>query len=162
MASVLRGTGNCVRLVVARGVDPANPAQVKPSVPILPSAMLGNQKELETHLQIAASAKQQQQQLMGGLGGPSTALANDMVLPSSVQEVAVTHKPTRSIDQTTSPLEQPQLVTSQQPQLVTSQGRDMPEMETLEAKLVKDSQGLGITIAGGCAGFKCSRINVCL
>lgn len=149
VASVLRGTGNRVRLVVARGVDPSNPAMVKPNVPILPSSMLGNQKELETHLQIAAAtAKQQQQQSPsygGAFGGPSTNLANDMVLPTTAaQEVVVTHKASKSMDQTTSPLEQPQQVN-----LPThASSGDMPEMETLEAKLVKDSQGLGITIAG--------------
>ena len=58
VAGVLKGTGNRVRLVVARAVDPSNPnAGVPPRVhlPILPATILNNKKELETHLQMAAS-----------------------------------------------------------------------------------------------------------
>ena len=104
---------------------------------------------METHLQIAAATAKQQQQSPNhvvAFGGPSTNLANDMVLPTNAaQEVVVTHKASKSIDQTTSPLEHPHQVNL--PTTHPNSG-DMPEMETLEAKLVKDSQGLGITIAG--------------
>ena len=52
VAVVLRGTGNEVRLVVARPVDPNDPAQHRPHLPILPSNILNNRKELEMHLNV--------------------------------------------------------------------------------------------------------------
>ena len=42
MAVVLRGTGNEVHLVVVCPVHSNNPAQLRPSLPILPSAIINN------------------------------------------------------------------------------------------------------------------------
>ena len=50
VAAVLRGTGNHVRLVVARPANPADPNALRPNAPILPSAMLTDREELEKHL----------------------------------------------------------------------------------------------------------------
>ena len=51
VAVVLRGTGNHVRLVVARPVDPTDPSVSRSHVPIVSSAMLTNRNELERFLQ---------------------------------------------------------------------------------------------------------------
>jgi hypothetical protein len=50
VAAVLRGTGNHVRLVVARPANPEDPNAIQPNAPILPSAMLADRDELEKHL----------------------------------------------------------------------------------------------------------------
>ena len=36
--------------------------------------------------------------------GPMTNLANDMILPQEIDQVSIQHKPSRSVDQTTSPI----------------------------------------------------------
>ena len=144
VAKVLRGTGNHVKLVVARSVDPGNPSQARPNIPILPSSMLNNQKELETHLQIAAVAAASPAH--AAPFGPSTNLAKDMILPTQAQEVSITHKPSKSFDQT-------QASSGVSVPLTTPVVHEMPEMETLDVELVKDAQGLGITIAG----YTCER-----
>ncbi len=170
VANVLRGTGNHVRLVVARAVDPSGDDQ-KPGLPVLPSTVLNSQKELDTHLQIAEVASKSGGSPLrsavapvgSAVGGPSSALANDMVLPSTVSEQVsiVQHKPSRSVDQTTSPMIEESLrgganvtsATGSATAAVSYVHHDMPEMEQLEVDLVKDSQGLGITIAG----YTCER-----
>ena len=118
VAKVLRGTGNRVRLVVARAVDLEVDTSARAS-DILPSSILMNREELEAHLQL----------------GSSTTLAKDMVLP------AASTQPTKEVK--SSPLTTP----------AGAPGELMPEMETLEVELTKDSQGLGITIAG----YTCER-----
>ena len=50
VAAVLRGTGNHVRLVVARPANPDDPSIIRPNAPILPSALLTDQADLEKHL----------------------------------------------------------------------------------------------------------------
>ena len=79
VAVVLRGTGNEVRLVVARPVDPNDPAQHRPSLPILPSAIINNRQELEMHLNMGVIPD----------GIPSSQLANDMVLNPGTENVSI-------------------------------------------------------------------------
>ena len=79
VAVVLRGTGNEVRLVVARPVDPNDPAQHRPSLPILPSAIINNRQELEMHLNMGVIPD----------GIPSSQLANDMILNPGTENVSI-------------------------------------------------------------------------
>lgn len=170
MANVLRGTGSHVRLIVARAVESGSGSEQNPELPVLPSSVLNSEKELETHLhiaEVASSKKSSSSSPVRGtvantatvVGGPSSALANDMVLPSTVSEQVsiVQHKPTRSVDQTTSPMRDDMMAhgaeVSAASAAVSYVHHDMPEMEQLEVELVKDSQGLGITIAG----YTCER-----
>ena len=111
VAVVLRGTGNQVRLVVAR---PASDPNEPTGLPIFPSSILNDRHELELHL-----------------SQPSTALSSDMVLNPMAQEAEEIS--TRFDDD--------------------NDEYQMPEMVTLDVELVKDSQGLGVTIAG----YTCER-----
>ena len=139
VAAVLRGCGTCVRLVVARPVDPADPASVQGLAPVLPTSVLSNQEQLETHLTLSPSPARQaspdKREILAALpdfhSGPE--LQGGDVSPTGGQYTA--------------PLPTP-ASTSAQPA-----GRDMPEIETMEVELTKDAQGLGITIAG----YTCER-----
>ena len=96
---VLGGTGNHVRLVVARPVDPNDPSLVHSRLPIVPSSLLTNKNELERHVQ------QQHHRKAEPIIAPTTMLANDMILPQESESVSIIqHKPSRSVDQTTSPI----------------------------------------------------------
>ncbi|XP_023348440.1 multiple PDZ domain protein, partial [Eurytemora carolleeae] len=53
VATVLRGCGVHVRLVVARPVDPTDLASIPGPAPVLPTTVLTNQQQLEAHLQLA-------------------------------------------------------------------------------------------------------------
>ena len=131
------------------------------ALPVLPSSVANSQKELETHLEIAAVAKLNSSSAASTAaatpargavvapGGPSTKLANDMVLPSNVsEEVSIVHNQSRSVDQTTSPMGMGQAGTipaaaaaaATAASSVSYIHHDMPEMEQLEVELVKDSQ----------------------
>ena len=178
VANVLRGTGNHVRLIVARAVDQTGGQTTDKSktLPVLPSSVANSQQELETHLQIAEVANRNSGSNSAPtpargavasatsaavVGGPSTRLANDMVLPSNVsEEVSIVHSQSRSVDQTTSPMSMipgaaaaTTAAAAAASSSVSYIHHDMPEMEQLEVELVKDSQGLGITIAG----YTCER-----
>lgn len=50
VAAVLRQCGNCVRLVVARPVEPTSPDFANNPIPIVPTKILGDPEELERHL----------------------------------------------------------------------------------------------------------------
>ena len=93
VAAVLRGTGNHVRLVVARPANPADPNALRPNAPILPSAMLTDRDELEKHLH-----KNELYSSMGDLGE---------ILPHLEPPPLVHHHQQQSaplVDQTTSPI----------------------------------------------------------
>ena len=135
VAKVLRGTGNHVRLIVARPVDLEDTGATASE--ILSSAILMNREELEAHLQLNSSVAGGQ-----GYGGPSTALAQDMVLPKQSEKVSISGKSKGAAPST--------IAAAAATAMTTPAGATemMPEMETLEVELTKDSQGLGITIAG--------------
>ncbi|XP_035710408.1 multiple PDZ domain protein isoform X3 [Folsomia candida] len=50
VAAVLRQCGSCVRLVVARPIEPTSPDAFTSSAPIVPTRILGDPEELERHL----------------------------------------------------------------------------------------------------------------
>ena len=50
VAAVLRQCGSCVRLVVARPVEPSSPDALGSQAPIVPTKILGDPEELERHL----------------------------------------------------------------------------------------------------------------
>ena len=145
---VLGGTGSHVRLVVARPVDP-NQAVHHSSLPIVPSTLLTNRNQLMQQLQlnrpqelIAPPANQN----AASTFGPQTNLANDMVLPSEPDNVSIQTKPSRTLldyDAGGGTAPTPSVPGS----------HEMPEMITLDVELVKDSKGLGVTIAG----YTCER-----
>ena len=123
VASVLRSCGTQVRLVVARPVDPGDANNIPASAPLLPTQVLNSQHQLEAHLSLAAQN------------------ASMMVnLPDFSDQYRVTSGGSAG---TTAPLPTP----------AVTGARDLPEIETMEVELVKDSQGLGITIAG----YTCER-----
>ena len=145
----------------SRAVDQTGQAEKSSkALPVLPSSVANSQKELETHLEIAAVAKLNSSNAAATAatpargavvapGGPSTKLANDMVLPSNVsEEVSIVHNQSRSVDQTTSPMGMGQAGTipaaaaaaATAASSVSYIHHDMPEMEQLEVELVKDSQ----------------------
>ena len=128
VASVLRGCGTHVRLVVARPVDPNDIASIPGPAPVLPTTVLSNQQQLEAHLQLALEA---------GAEG-------DNALPTFNQSAAYLPSPVSDAnDGMTAPLPTP----------AANPARDLPEIQTSEIELSKDNQGLGITIAG----YTCER-----
>jgi len=50
VAAVLRQCGSCVRLVVARPIEPTSPDAFSSQAPIVPTRILGDPEELERHL----------------------------------------------------------------------------------------------------------------
>ena len=130
VASVLRSCGTHVRLVVARPVDPQDPGSIHGLAPVLPTSVLNNQQQLEAHLLLPPS-------------GVDMADRKEIVaaLPDFNDKFRVTGS--EFMTGTTAPLPTPAMTAP----------RDMPEIETMEVELVKDNQGLGITIAG----YTCER-----
>ena len=123
VASVLRSCGTHVRLVVARPVDPGDPSTIHGPAPVLPTQVLSNQSQLEAHLSLSNQS------------------ANNMVtLPDFNDKYRVTSGGSGG---TTAPLPTP----------AVTGARELPEIETMDVELVKDNQGLGITIAG----YTCER-----
>lgn len=163
VANVLRRSGNNVRLVVAREVDPSDGGQVKPHIPILPSSMLTKRAELETHLQIAVVANNSFN-AVAPTPPDLTRIPTDMVLSTESDRVLNIQRQksggaSMSVDKNTSPIQEDLLMSSSrlpnmhQPAAAGSMISEIPEMETFEVELVKDAQGLGITIAG----YTCER-----
>ena len=167
VAVVLRGTGSHVRLVVARPVDPNDPSVQRPNVPILPSAILTDRKGLEMHMAQGVIGEQVQgvppPPAYDKFGpppfdsfGPTTSLANDMILPTQSEQVSIQHKASKSIDQT-SPTRNEEMgsmtATTRFGGQSSCEDSLQPEMVTLDVELVKDAQGLGVTIAG----YTCER-----
>ena len=166
VAVVLRGTGSHVRLVVARPVDPNDPSIQRPNVPILPSAILTDRKGLEMHLATGVITEQGPHQPPPAYDkfgpppfdsfGPTTSLANDMILPTQSEQVSIQHNASKSIDQTTSPMRNEEMGSMTAATRFGGSSNDnsmQPEMITLDVELVKDAQGLGVTIAG----YTCER-----
>eukprot|EP00092_Neocalanus_flemingeri_P029346 GFUD01031858.1.p1 GENE.GFUD01031858.1~~GFUD01031858.1.p1 ORF type:complete len:2139 (-),score=780.47 GFUD01031858.1:627-7043(-) len=134
VASVLRSCGTHVRLVVARPVDPQDPGSIHGLAPVLPTSVLSNEQQLEAHLSLSPNI-------------PSTNMnltdKKEIIaaLPDFNDKFRVNGS--EFMTGTTAPLPTP----------AVSAPRDMPEIETMEVELVKDNQGLGITIAG----YTCER-----
>ena len=124
VASVLRSCGTHVRLVVARPVDPGDSSTVLGQAPVLPTQVLNSQSQLEAHLSLTNQSS-----------------GNLVTLPDFNDQYRVTSG-AGSVG-TTAPLPTP----------AVTGNRDLPEIETMDVELVKDNQGLGITIAG----YTCER-----
>ncbi|XP_071039505.1 multiple PDZ domain protein isoform X3 [Parasteatoda tepidariorum] len=128
VAMVLRQSGTHVRLIVARPVDPASCASLRSHAPLVPTRILADPEELEKHLTMFAQ---------NGFSEPSP------------------YKGPTSVD---TPFAYQRELGDDLGAYSTSDGRlgvfekdlvdDQPEMETFEVELVKDQQGLGVTIAG--------------
>ena len=74
---------------------------------------------------------------------PSSNLATDMVINPQHEDVSIhTREKSGTFDEQTTRFDQP-----------SSDEYQVPEMVTLDVELVKDSQGLGVTIAG----YTCER-----
>ena len=156
---MLRGCGTCVRLVVARPVDPSDPSSVQGLAPVLPTSVLNNQEQLEAHLTMSPAS-----QVGQSLGTRSSGeqVADKKEILAALPDFHSGPEPTAGGGQYTAPLPTP-AASGVQPQgggqryrildLDYPAGRDMPEIETMEVELTKDSQGLGITIAG----YTCER-----
>lgn len=129
VAMVLRQTGNHVRLIVARPVEPSSPDyQTLSHAPILPTKVLSDPEELERHLLESSEF-------------PGTFLTTGMMVTTDQIELI-----------------EPMLIQSDSMAMVsTSNVRippiittylDSPETETYEVELRKNVYGLGITVAG--------------
>ncbi|XP_059614834.1 patj homolog [Phlebotomus argentipes] len=122
VASVLRQSGTHVRLVVARPVDPMTATQDVEGTAIVPSRLLTDPAELERYL-IAAGYPE----IFGDTSTPST--------PTSSSQAEQRFKYSGDI--------------SMRPRLSPPLGElELPETERFTVELTKDSNGLGITIAG--------------
>ena len=130
VATVLRSCGTHVRLVVARPVDPGDTSTIHGPAPVLPTQVLSNQQQLEAHLSLSSAS-----------GG------NLVTLPDFNDKYRVTSGGGGGAGPgsagTTAPLPTP----------AVTGARELPEIETMDVELVKDNQGLGITIAG----YTCER-----
>jgi len=147
VATVLRGCGVHVRLVVARPVDPTDMASIPGPAPVLPTTVLANQQQLEAHLQLA---------LQNGASGPDQSRA----LPNFNQEKSCDEAssgfPIQPSSGLTTGADTPGFsagTTAPLPTPANNLARELPEVETFEIELNKDNQGLGITIAG----YTCER-----
>uniref|UniRef100_A0A6B2E4J2 Putative actin filament-binding protein afadin n=1 Tax=Phlebotomus kandelakii TaxID=1109342 RepID=A0A6B2E4J2_9DIPT len=124
VASVLRQSGTHVRLVVARPVDPMTATQDVEGTAIVPSRLLTDPAELERYL-IAAGYPE----IFGDTSTPST--------PTSSSQVGGEQRFKYGGD------------ISMRPRLSPPLGdMELPETERFTVELTKDSNGLGITIAG--------------
>eukprot|EP00090_Calanus_glacialis_P002198 TRINITY_DN11652_c0_g1_i1.p1 TRINITY_DN11652_c0_g1~~TRINITY_DN11652_c0_g1_i1.p1 ORF type:complete len:2133 (-),score=706.92 TRINITY_DN11652_c0_g1_i1:598-6156(-) len=134
VASVLRSCGTHVRLVVARPVDPQDPGSINGLAPVLPTSVLSNQEQLEAHLMLSPD-----------LPNSSINMSDRKEILAALPDFNDKFRMTGSefMTGTTAPLPTPAMAAP----------RDMPEIETMEVELVKDKQGLGITIAG----YTCER-----
>jgi len=135
VAAVLRSCGTHVRLVVARPVDPQDPGSIQGLAPVLPTSVLSNQHQLEAHLTLSPN--------LPVAGNINMSHNKEIIaaLPDFNEKFKVPG--TEFITGTTAPLPTPAMTAP----------RDMPEIETMAVELVKDNQGLGITIAG----YTCER-----
>lgn len=163
VATVLRQSGQQVRLIVARPVEPTSPdyQALASHAPIIPTKMLTDPEELDrTLLQTAGYTS--------GVFLQSPVDEADELCPTHIEVVAVNN--TINIDNSSLALISPSSITIpqvlSQPLLELAQQQQMPpplppphsqnyidlpetpETETYEVELRKNVYGLGITVAG--------------
>ncbi|XP_065558725.1 multiple PDZ domain protein-like isoform X2 [Artemia franciscana] len=151
VASVLRQAGSHVRLIVARPAEPLSPTLpgINPRAPIVPTRMLNNAEELERHL-ASLQAVAVDPVLNGyeadNISYPGTestdAALEDLILPSQYNERD------RFIFGSSSNIQNEKMDSFSddvKPEVPLS---IVPEVDSFVVRLQKDSQGLGITIAG--------------
>lgn len=135
VAMVLRQSGSHVRLIVARPVDPAACGALRSHAPLVPTRILADPEEVEKHLAMFAQ---------NGFAEPSPYKG-----PASVDATFAYQR------ELASDYGVPEASSFTGPGMRSGAARgdpdlasELPEMETFEVELVKDQQGLGITIAG--------------
>lgn len=135
VAMVLRQSGSHVRLIVARPVDPAACGALRSHAPLVPTRILADPEEVEKHLAMFAQ---------NGFAEPSPYKG-----PASVDATFAYQR------ELASDYGVPGASSFTGPGMRSGAARgdpdlasELPEMETFEVELVKDQQGLGITIAG--------------
>ncbi|XP_055924762.1 inaD-like protein isoform X2 [Argiope bruennichi] len=125
VAMVLRQSGSHVRLIVARPVDPASCASLRSHAPLVPTRILADPEEVEKHL--AMFNLSEPTPYKGPPSGDATfAYSRELEYAEAAFSTTDGRAGVREKDL----------------------AEDQPEMETFEVELVKDQQGLGITIAG--------------
>lgn len=125
VASVLRQSGTHVRLVVARPAEHVKPKyELESGCAIVPSRLLLDPNELERYL-IAAGYPE----IFGTLSTPSTPLQVPEKRFMFGEKESIANRP---------PIAAP----------VDFDELDLPETEKFQVELIKDANGLGITIAG--------------
>ena len=129
VASVLRQSGTHVRLVVARPVDPMNTSQDVEGTAIVPARLLSDPNELERYL-IAAGYPD----IFGMHSTPSTPT------PVSNDKFNFHHDIHSNFNEIQS--------IANRPPMSPPSDLDLPETERFNVELTKDTNGLGITIAG--------------
>ncbi|XP_076341271.1 patj homolog isoform X2 [Tachypleus tridentatus] len=138
VAAVLRQCGNQVRFIVARPVEPpaADNDNLPNNAPIVPTRILADPDEIDRHLTM--------------LYKPKICFVKDEILNSDDD----TDSPAGYLDQTSIDFQtslktqSKELKGSSTDNTQQTVAVDPPEMETYEVDLIKDQQGLGITIAG--------------
>lgn len=139
VAAVLRQCGSCVRLVVARPIEPTSPDALTSHAPIVPTRILGDPDELERHL-IQSNG-------YNGNGYSQMMMEGDMLslsMGGTMSPVLIGEEDEQQGELSPTSAGQGGLITGGvQPPFDT-----LPEVEIVDVELHKDSHGLGITIAG--------------
>ncbi|XP_055615203.1 patj homolog [Toxorhynchites rutilus septentrionalis] len=138
VATVLRQSGQQVRLIVARPVEPTSPdyQALASHAPIIPTKMLTDPEELDrTLLQTAGYTS--------GVFLHSPVDEADELCQTHIEVVAVNN--TINIDNSSLALISPSSITIPQDYIDLP---ETPETETYEVELRKNVYGLGITVAG--------------
>lgn len=130
VASVLRQSGTHVRLVVARPIDPVNATEEIDGTAIVPARLLTDPNELERYL-IAAGYPE-----IFGMSSTSSTPT-----PTTANERFKFHDIDTIGSGSGSGI-------GQRPPISPPSDLDLPETERFNVELMKDSNGLGITIAG--------------
>ncbi|XP_028966399.1 patj homolog [Galendromus occidentalis] len=167
VAAVLRQAGTNVRLVVARPVDASVAAGVEDlAAPVVPTRILADADEVERRLSMFSNKNNGPEDnsvptstitgtenvtAIEHSTNSAAALASTTLSLSASSGAALSlgHSPAQNSTSQSGKLNQEDVSHEMQKELLSLMGLDqLPEMETFEVELVKDQQGLGITIAG--------------
>lgn len=149
VAAVLRQCGSCVRLVVARPIEPTSPDALTSHAPIVPTRILGDPDELERHL-IQSNGYSNHYGVDGSM--VSESMGSGMGLsPIEHQQLLLGEDGMIGVSGVVQGELSPE---GGQGGVIASSGGvqtpfdTLPEVEIVDVELHKDSHGLGITIAG--------------
>ncbi|XP_023235390.1 patj homolog [Centruroides sculpturatus] len=146
VAMVLRQSGNHVRLIVARPVEPSSPSYntLNTTAPILPTRLLSDPEEIERNISMFQQAVQNGFSFTPQYNSRDFNMLNQ--LPEGFDPVQLQLHMEQS-SHSTSPDRNPHQY-RQKLQEVPEEAEELPEMETIDVQLTKDQLGLGITVAG--------------